>query len=102
MLREACPDLSSQEFYWRMVSTFGAMIYLLAEPGWVHQLVGSGFDVSDKDAAVTCAMPFLAAGMTAPRDLKRVANPRPGSSRQTRKKPAKKTVKRTGKTASPA
>jgi AcrR family transcriptional regulator len=102
MLREACPELSSQEFYWRMVSTFGAMIYLLAEPGWVRQLVGSGFDVSDKNAAVTCAMPFLAAGMTAPSDFKRVASPRSKASRPTAKKPAEAVVKRAGKTASPA
>ena len=66
MLREACPDLSAEQFYWRLVCVLGGMIYLLAEPGRVRRLVGPEFDASDKEAAMACAMPFLAAGMSAP------------------------------------
>ena len=33
MLREACPELSPEEFHWRLVCILGGMTYLLAEPG---------------------------------------------------------------------
>lgn len=92
MLQDACPELSDQEFYWRMVSTFGAMIYLLAAPGWLRQLMSSEIDVLDKNAALACAMPFLAAGMSAPNDPKWIANKRPKISKRTAKRPAKNTV----------
>ena len=32
MLREACPELSPEEFHWRLVCILGGMTYLLAEP----------------------------------------------------------------------
>ena len=66
MLREACPELSPEEFHWRLVCILGGMTYLLAEPGRVRRLVGPGFEALDKDAAMACAMPFLGAGMSAP------------------------------------
>jgi len=66
MLREACPELSAEEFHWRLVCILGGMTYLLAEPGRVRRLVGPEFDALDKNVAMACAMPFLEAGMSAP------------------------------------
>ena len=66
MLREACPELSPEEFNWRLVCVLGGMTYLFAEPGRVRRLVGPEFDALDKNVAMASAMPFLAAGMSAP------------------------------------
>lgn len=66
MLREACPELSPEEFHWRLVCILGGMTYLLAEPGRVRRLVGTEFDALDKNVAMASAMPFLTAGMSAP------------------------------------
>jgi len=105
MLREACPELSAQEFHWRLVCVFGGITYLLAEPGRVRRLVGPEFDASDKSAAIACAMPFLAAGMSAPpapTGSKRSAKPRRKGTRRVTKTPAEHASKPTARTGSPA
>jgi AcrR family transcriptional regulator len=69
-LEQACPDLTAEEFHWRLVCLYGSIIYLFADPGRVQRLVGPEFDSTDMDAALACAVPFLTAGMSAPPALK--------------------------------
>lgn len=65
-LRAACPELSSDEFYWRLMCVYGAMFYVQADTGRMQAIAGSGFDTSKPDVALKFIVPFLAAGLRAP------------------------------------
>lgn len=63
LLEEACPDLSREEFFWRLTCFYGAMMYAQADNGRISSLAGSDFDSGDMNDALRYMIPFLAAGM---------------------------------------
>ena len=67
MLRELCPHLSDDEFYWRAGCIFGAFIYV---PAFTERIAyyfsPDHFDGKDYQFAVSQMLDFLVAGMQAP------------------------------------
>lgn len=63
ILRGVSPEMSDTEFFWRLSCVYGAMLYISADTGWMGELSGGSFDMSDTNAALTHAIPFLAAGL---------------------------------------
>ena len=66
LLREACPHLSREEFYWRYFCYYGAMHYVLADVGRMQMIAGKDFDTSDPDIALKYVIPFFKAALSAP------------------------------------
>jgi AcrR family transcriptional regulator len=65
-LRMVCPDLSADEFNWRLTCLYGAMFYIQADTGRMQTVAGSRFDTSRPDAALTYLVPAFAALFRAP------------------------------------
>lgn len=65
-LREVCPHLNPDEFYWRLNCLYGVMLFVLADTGKIQTLAGKTFDTSSPDIALKYVIPFLAAGLRAP------------------------------------
>jgi AcrR family transcriptional regulator len=69
LLKEACPHLSMEEFFWRLIFFYGAMLYTRADTGRVLSLstkLDLDFDATDGEKACRNIIPFLAAGFRAP------------------------------------
>jgi AcrR family transcriptional regulator len=65
-LRDACPELSHDEFYWRYYCLHGAVQYILADIGRIQQVAGQNFDTSDPQTVLSFVVPYLAGGMLLP------------------------------------
>lgn len=78
LLRRALPDLSDDDFYWRLACVIGSMQYVLADNGRIQELAGPDFSLSDVEGALRYLIPFLAAGLKGPpvADRPRVSRPR--------------------------
>jgi AcrR family transcriptional regulator len=66
LLRRALPDLTDDDFHWRLACVIGSMQYVLADNGRIQELSGPEFDLSDVDGALRYLIPFLARGLEAP------------------------------------
>lgn len=66
LLRAALPDLTEEDFYWRLACVIGSMQYVLADNGRIQVLAGPGFSMANVDQALQYLIPFLAAGLKAP------------------------------------
>ncbi len=66
-LRKVAPSMEEKEFLWRLACVYGAMLFIPTEHGWLPKLLGSKHDLTSVDDAMKYALPFLKAGMTAPR-----------------------------------
>jgi AcrR family transcriptional regulator len=66
-LRTVCPQVDLDEFYWRLMCVYGAMFYVQADTGRMQTVAGPEFDTSDPERALAFVIPFLAAGLRAPR-----------------------------------
>jgi AcrR family transcriptional regulator len=66
LLRENCPHLSDDEFYWRATSILGTFIYAPAYIRRIQFYAHKGFDVKDVNFGINQIVDFLAAGMLAP------------------------------------
>ncbi len=62
----ACPHLSKQELFWRVACIYGAMLYIRADNGRLQPMFGESCSLSDPEAAIRYAIPFLTAGMQSP------------------------------------
>jgi AcrR family transcriptional regulator len=71
LLRENCPHLSDDEFYWRATSILGTFIYAPAYISRIQFYAHKGFDVKDVSFGINQIVDFLAAGMLAPSSLPR-------------------------------
>lgn len=63
LLETACPDLSREEFFWRLTCFYGAMMYAQANNGRIASLSGGKFDSGDFVKGLDYIVPFLTAGM---------------------------------------
>lgn len=66
VLRSVCPQINTEEFYWRLMCVYGSMFYVQADTGRMQAVAGPNFDTSDPDLALKYVIPFLAAGLKAP------------------------------------
>ena len=66
LLRENCPHLSDDEFYWRATSILGTFIYAPAYISRIQFYAHKGFDVKNVDFGINQIVDFLSAGMLAP------------------------------------
>lgn len=66
MLRERCPDLSENEFYWRVTFMYGAFLYAHTQHTRTTALWGGRFDQSNFLDASRYLTRFLEAAMQAP------------------------------------
>jgi AcrR family transcriptional regulator len=66
LLRRALPELTDDDFHWRLACVIGSMQYVLADNGRIQKLAGPEFDLSDVDGAMRYLIPFLAHGLEAP------------------------------------
>ena len=69
LLKENCPHLSDDEFYWRATSILGTFIYAPAYISRIQFYAHKGFDVKDVTFGINQIVDFLAAGMLAPSNL---------------------------------
>jgi AcrR family transcriptional regulator len=66
MLRERCPDLSDNEFYWRVTFMYGAFLYAHTQHTRTQALWGGRFDQSNFTDASRYLTRFLEGGFRAP------------------------------------
>jgi AcrR family transcriptional regulator len=66
LLRAALPELTDDDFHWRLACVIGSMQYVMADNGRIQELAGPEFDLSDVDGAMRYLIPFLANGLKAP------------------------------------
>lgn len=85
MLRERCPDLSDNEFYWRVTFMYGAFLYAHTQHTRTTALWGDRFDRSDFESASRFLTRFLEGGFGAPPSTEtRAAAPPPARRRHRR------------------
>jgi AcrR family transcriptional regulator len=65
-LRTVCPELTADEFHWRLTCLYGAMFYILADTGRMQTIAGKQFDTSRPDAALNYLIPAFAALFRSP------------------------------------
>lgn len=70
-LRSVCPQIETEEFYWRLMCVYGSMFYVQADTGRMQTVAGPHFDTSDPELALKFVIPFLAAGLRAPATIRR-------------------------------
>lgn len=66
MLRERCPDLSDNEFYWRVTFMYGAFLYAHTQHTRTTALWGGRFDQANFEDASRFLTRFLEGGFQAP------------------------------------
>ena len=66
LLRHALPDLTDDDFHWRLACVIGSMQYVMADNGRIQALAGADFDLADVDGALRYLIPFLGTGLKAP------------------------------------
>jgi AcrR family transcriptional regulator len=66
LLRQACPHLDDDQFYWRINGVFGTFVFSPAFSKRVLPYAGKGFHRDDLEQGVAEIVEFLAAGMLAP------------------------------------
>ena len=66
-LERALPELSREELFWRAAFVYGAMLYVRADNGRLQHIMGEDLSMSDNVRAMKEIVPFLAAGLRAPR-----------------------------------
>ena len=66
MLRERCPDLSDNEFYWRVTFMYGAFLYAHTQHTRTTALWGGRFDQANFEDASRFLTRFLEGGFRAP------------------------------------
>ncbi len=66
MLRERCPDLSDNEFYWRVTFMYGAFLYAHTQHTRTTALWGGRFDQANFEDASRFLTRFLEGGFLAP------------------------------------
>lgn len=66
MLRENCPHLTDDEFYWRSTSILGTFIYAPAYISRIQFYAHKDFDVKNVSFGIDQIVEFLVAGMLAP------------------------------------
>lgn len=82
-LRLLCPDLSAEEFNWRLTSLYGAMFYIQADTGRMQSVAGRQFDTSRPAAALAYLVPAFAAFFrAAPAKAKAAVGRRPAKARR--------------------
>ena len=47
LMRLACPDLGEAEFFWRLYSVYGAMVYIQADTGRMQRIMRREVDTQD-------------------------------------------------------
>ena len=62
LLREACPHLSDEEFFWRLYCVYGAMVYIQVDNGRMQRILRRDVDTSDLVPATEHVVGFLARG----------------------------------------
>lgn len=82
LLREQCPDLTDNEFYWRVTFMYGAFLYAHTMHTRTTALWGERFDRTDFSAATDFLTRFLEGGLLAP-------PVRPKRTARTARKPAR-------------
>jgi AcrR family transcriptional regulator len=65
LLKEACPTLPDEEFYWRVTFMYGAFLYSHTEHLRTSALWGKAFDRTDTSKGSDYLRHFLTAGMLA-------------------------------------
>lgn len=65
-ISKACPDLSTEELFWRVACVYGAMLYIRADNGRLQPVFGKEFSLADPEGALRYAIAFMKAGMQAP------------------------------------
>jgi len=73
----ALPDLPEADLSWRLHFLIGTMAQTMADPDRLAALSGGACDPSDVDATLSHLVPFLVAGMRAPRSDTVSPNPAP-------------------------
>lgn len=66
LLRRMCPDLTDNEFYWRVTFLYGAFLYAHTMHTRTTELWGDRFDRTDYSAAADFLTRFLEGGLLAP------------------------------------
>lgn len=88
-LRDALPEIGSEEFFWKLNCFYGVMLFVQADIGKIQTIAGQEFDTSRPDIALKHVVPFLAAGLRSqtmesrPDPSRRI---RPRQNRRTREK----------------
>jgi hypothetical protein len=62
LLREACPHLSDEEFFWRLYCVYGAMVYIQVDNGRMQRILRRNVDTSELIPAMEHVVGFLARG----------------------------------------
>ena len=62
LLRQACPQLSEAEFFWRLYCVYGAMVYIQVDNGRMQRILRSRVDTGDLMPALEHVVAFLARG----------------------------------------
>lgn len=75
LLRQACPHLDDDQFYWRINGVFGTFVFSPAFSKRVLPYAGKGFHRDDLEQGVAEIVEFLAAGMLAPPSKRKGARP---------------------------
>ena len=75
LLREACPHLDDDQFYWRINGVFGTFVFSPAFSKRVLPHAGAGFQRDDWEQGAAEIVEFLAAGMLAPPSKRREGQP---------------------------
>lgn len=65
-LRASLPQLSHDEFYYRLNCVYGAMMYVRTDNGRVARLIGPAVDSAAGRQSIRYLLHFLTAGLTAP------------------------------------
>lgn len=76
LLRQSCPDLSDDEFYWRVTFLYGAFLYAHTQHTRTTALWGDRFNRTDFAAATDYLTRFLEGGLLAPPVRPRGTRPR--------------------------
>lgn len=66
ILRDLCPHLSTNEFYWRAMCIFGSFLYAPAYTERMAYYAEPGFDYKNVQVGIDQLVEFLVAGMLAP------------------------------------
>lgn len=66
LLRDRCPDLTDDEFYWRVTFLYGAFLYAHTQHTRTTALWGDRFNRTDFSAAADYLTRFLEGGLLAP------------------------------------
>jgi AcrR family transcriptional regulator len=62
LLRQACPHLSDDEFFWRLYCVYGAMVYIQVDNGRMQRILRRDVDTTDLMPVIEHVVDFLTRG----------------------------------------